>query len=84
MPFPSEEQRYVIEHRGKPLIVVAGPGTGKTKTIVERMIRLLNEDSSRDISFVTFTRTSRSDTSKKLASEIEENDLQLIMKKYID
>lgn len=66
MSFPSEEQRAVIEHRGRPLVVVAGPGTGKTRTIVARMIELLSEDPTREVSFVTFTRTSRHDTRRKV------------------
>lgn len=76
MPFPSDEQREVIDHRGRPLVVVAGPGTGKTKTLVERMISLLREDSNRNISFVTFTRTSRADTSRKLASDFPSDTLE--------
>ena len=66
MSFPSEEQRAVITHRGRPLVVVAGPGTGKTRTLVERMIKLLSEDSTRAVSFVTFTRTSQRDTRRKI------------------
>lgn len=66
MPFPSKEQRFVIEHRGQPLIVVAGPGTGKTRTLVDRMIALLREDPTREVSFVTFTRMSRRDTRKRI------------------
>lgn len=66
MPFPSKEQRFVIEHRGQPLIVVAGPGTGKTRTLVERMIALLSEDSNREVSFVTFTRMSWRDTRRRM------------------
>ncbi|MBC8217474.1 MAG: ATP-dependent helicase [Planctomycetes bacterium] len=75
MPFPSPEQREVIEHRGSPLIVVAGPGTGKTKTIVARMISLLLEDPSRNITFVTFTRTSRTDTLAKLNKDLPQGSL---------
>lgn len=66
MSFPSEQQAAVMDHRGKPLIVVAGPGTGKTRTLVERMICLLAEDQSREVSFITFTRTSRRDTHGRL------------------
>src|SRR6201989_3704167 len=36
-PAPStldEAQRRVIDHKGGPLLVLAGPGTGKTTTIV--------------------------------------------------
>jgi superfamily I DNA/RNA helicase len=76
VPFPSDEQRAVIDHRGRPMVVIAGPGTGKTKTLVERMITLLKEDSNRNISFVTFTRTSRTDTSRKLASEFPSDKLE--------
>ena len=66
MPFPTEEQLRVIQHRGKPMIVVAGPGSGKTRTLVERMMTLLQEDQSREVTFITFTRTSRRDTEAKL------------------
>ena len=70
MSFPSKEQKVVIDHRGRPLIVIAAPGTGKTRTIVERMIKLLIEDPNREVSFITFTRTSRRDTDKKVKKEV--------------
>ncbi|SPL92560.1 ATP-dependent DNA helicase SCO5183 [[Actinomadura] parvosata subsp. kistnae] len=34
----DEHQRAVVEHRGGPLLVLAGPGTGKTTTIVESVV----------------------------------------------
>ncbi len=76
MPFPSQEQQSVIEHRGRPLVVVAGPGTGKTRTLVERMIALLREDWEREVSFVTFTRTSRRDTRRRIQSVLDESVLE--------
>src|ERR1700744_5044671 len=33
-PALDEAQRRVIDHKGGPLLVLAGPGTGKTTTIV--------------------------------------------------
>jgi len=52
-------------------VVVAGPGTGKTGTIVQRMIDLLKEkDHHTVVSFVTFTRTSRRDTDRKLRQAV--------------
>lgn len=78
MPFPSHEQELVINHRGSPLIVVAGPGTGKTRTLVERMIQLLQEDHSREVSLVTFTRTSMRDTERKLVQALGEEILEII------
>ena len=76
MPFPSKEQQTVIEHRGRPLVVVAGPGTGKTRTLVERMINLLNEDSTRKVSFITFTRTSRRDTQRRIEDDLDTSVLE--------
>ncbi|MCK4520436.1 ATP-dependent helicase [Candidatus Parcubacteria bacterium] len=73
MGFPSKEQKTVIDHKGKPLIVIAAPGTGKTSTIVERMIGLLIDDPNREVSFITFTRTSRRDTDKKVRKEVGED-----------
>lgn len=70
MSFPSKEQKMVIDHRGRPLIVIAAPGTGKTSTIVARMINLLIENPNREVSFITFTRTSRRDTDSKIRQEV--------------
>lgn len=70
MSFPSEEQQVVIKHKGRPLVVIAAPGTGKTSTIVARMISLLGENPNRDVSFITFTRASRRDTDNKVAQDV--------------
>src|SRR5215472_9698234 len=35
VPRLDESQRKVVDHHGGPLLVLAGPGTGKTTTIVE-------------------------------------------------
>ncbi|GAA4090066.1 ATP-dependent DNA helicase [Actinomadura miaoliensis] len=37
-PVLDERQRQVVEHTGGPLLVLAGPGTGKTTTIVEAVV----------------------------------------------
>ena len=58
-------------------MVVAAPGTGKTKTIVDRMIRLVHENPERNVAFVTFTRTSRRDTEKKLREAVGEKALDI-------
>src|SRR5436309_735203 len=72
--FPDEHQRKVIEHRGRPLVVVAGPGSGKTRTLVERARVILVSDSDLNVAFVTFTRTSRRDTKKKLESVLSTDE----------
>ena len=38
---PTSQQRAVIEHTEGPLLVIAGPGSGKTFTLVERVVYLV-------------------------------------------
>ncbi len=39
----NASQRAVVAHSGGPLLVVAGPGTGKTRTLTERFAWLVDE-----------------------------------------
>lgn len=40
-PVLDAAQRQVVEHPGGPLLVLAGPGTGKTTTLVESVVHLV-------------------------------------------
>ncbi len=53
----NREQRMVVKHKGGPLLIVAGPGTGKTHTITHRIAYLIKERSvlPESILAVTFT-----------------------------
>src|ERR1700753_3978893 len=56
------EQRQVVEHRGGPLLVLAGPGTGKTATLVEAVLdRTQGPNALRpdEILILTFSRAAR-------------------------
>lgn len=57
LPTPTEEQQAAIKHLGSPLIVLAGPGTGKTTVLALRVLFLLNQGLavSEQILAVTFT-----------------------------
>ncbi|MDT4948548.1 MAG: hypothetical protein QOJ37_1143, partial [Pseudonocardiales bacterium] len=37
-PVLDDAQRAVVEHQAGPLLVLAGPGTGKTTTLVESVV----------------------------------------------
>lgn len=71
VPGPAAEglntaQLAAVEHEGSPLVLIAGPGTGKTKTVVHRIAWLVRRRgvSPRAITAITFT--------KKAAGELRE------------
>jgi DNA helicase II / ATP-dependent DNA helicase PcrA len=66
----NELQLVATTHWGTPLLVKAGPGTGKTKLLISRIAWLLNERqlTARGIYAVTFTK----DAAGVLRSRIEE------------
>jgi DNA helicase-2/ATP-dependent DNA helicase PcrA len=58
-PFASlnDEQRAAVEHRGEPLLVIAGAGTGKTMTLAARVARLVLEGADPNrLLLLTFSR----------------------------
>jgi superfamily I DNA/RNA helicase/RecB family exonuclease len=42
-PTLDDDQRRVVDHQGGPLLVLAGPGTGKTTTLVEAIVARLEQ-----------------------------------------
>jgi ATP-dependent DNA helicase UvrD/PcrA len=53
----NPQQQAAVDHRGSPLLIVAGAGTGKTKTLAARVCRIIHDgaDPSR-VLLLTFTR----------------------------
>lgn len=69
-PFPelNAEQARAVGHAGGPLLVLAGPGTGKTRVIVHRIARLVTGGvSPRAITAITFTRRAAGELRERLA-----------------
>ncbi len=53
----NDEQRSAVLHDGGPLLVIAGAGSGKTRTLASRVARLIDEGVSPDrVLLLTFTR----------------------------
>ncbi|MBX3261835.1 MAG: UvrD-helicase domain-containing protein [Labilithrix sp.] len=63
------EQARVVEHPGGPLLVLAGPGTGKTRVVTHRIARLVRGGvSPRAIRAITFTRRAAGELGERLAA----------------
>ncbi len=64
-------QRDAVDHRGGPLIVLAGPGTGKTRVIVHRVERIIRDGADpRSIAAITFTNKAAAELRERLAASI--------------
>src|SRR6478735_732629 len=58
VPELDEHQRRVVDHPGGPLLVLAGPGTGKTTTLVEAIVDRIEHRGARpdQVLALTFSR----------------------------
>ncbi len=68
----NPQQRQAARHRRSHLLIVAGAGTGKTKTLVSRLVDLVDEgvDPSR-ILLLTFTRRAAAEMLMRVESACE-------------
>jgi ATP-dependent helicase/nuclease subunit A len=68
---PSPEQEIPILSRGKDLVVTAGAGTGKTRTLVARYLSLLTEGVPlRSIVAITFTTKAAREMRNRIREEV--------------
>ena len=67
---PNDDQRKAITHRGKPYLLEAGPGTGKTQTLVARVSDLLSSGvSPSSILVLTFSNKAAGELSERIAKD---------------
>ena len=66
----NEQQRRAVTHQGGPLLVLAGAGTGKTRTLVARAAWLRGAQGvpASRILLLTFTRRAASDMLARAAA----------------
>lgn len=65
----NAEQQAAVDHTGSPLLIVAGAGTGKTKTLAARVCRIIDDgaDPSR-VLLLTFTRRAAAEMIARVAA----------------
>ena len=66
----NENQRKAVSWNGGPLLVLAGPGSGKTRVLTFRVARILEESDDASVLALTFT--------NKAAAEMRERVEQLM------
>ena len=71
-PVLDSSQRAVVDHGGGPLLVLAGPGTGKTTTLVECVVdRIERRGATPDsILVLTFSRKAAADLRARIAGRL--------------
>ena len=71
IPDLDDQQRLVAEHTSGPLLVLAGPGTGKTTTLVEAIVRRIEEGAHPDsILALTFSRKAAEQLRDRVAARV--------------
>ena len=77
----TESQKMAIEWNDGPVIVLAGPGSGKTAVLAERIKRILlnSQDQSFRVLALTFTNKAAAEMSERILDGNQENDHRLFI-----
>lgn len=75
----SKEQQDIIKNINGPMVVIAGPGTGKTYTIVKKIVYLLTEKSvsPESILITTFTNKAANELKTRITTELHNNGFSI-------
>ena len=71
----TDKQLEAVRHRGSPLVILAGAGTGKTKCLTSRIGHLIASGDAQpeDILAITFTNKAARELEKKLKKELDDD-----------
>src|SRR5687767_9413939 len=74
----NEQQHKAVTHFNSPLLVAAGPGSGKTRVIIERVIHLVNSGlKPSEILCLTFSEKAAKEMEDRLEKLIDTTDMQI-------
>ncbi|MDQ1694659.1 MAG: hypothetical protein QOJ03_12 [Frankiaceae bacterium] len=70
-PTLDASQQAVVDHDAGPLLVLAGPGTGKTTTLVETVVERVNRGADPDqVLVLTFSRKAADELRERIATRL--------------
>jgi superfamily I DNA/RNA helicase len=71
-PALDDAQRRVVEHPGGPLLVLAGPGTGKTTTLVEAVVHRVEQRglTPEQVLVLTFSRKAAAELRERITARL--------------
>ena len=76
----SKKQKEIVEYNEGPIRIVAGPGSGKTKTLISKISFLVNEKNVEPwkILAITFTNKAAGEMKKRLDESIGDNNVKIM------
>ena len=74
----NEVQKQIANHTEGPVLVIAGPGSGKTKTLVDRVVNLVKKGIAPEAIMVgTFTEKAAKELITRISNRLLEDDIKV-------
>ena len=72
------EQNQAVQHSGSPLLVIAGPGSGKTRVIIERVMHLVRSGiNPSEILCLTFSEKAAEEMKQRLEKLVDVTEMEI-------